>query len=87
MRKTLSYFIAGVLLSLLAFPSFAGTVRTKDTPKKDGGYYNDSYHLKRRGENKGFVEREHNWRNPFKGFTKDTKQKKVKTHGEMPHSP
>ena len=62
----------------------AGQVRTKEQPHEGGGYYGDDYHLKGKGDKKGFVKREHHWKNPFSGFTKSSE--KPKKQGEMPHS-
>lgn len=78
-----------VVLGLTAavIPSFAGTVRTKDTPQKGGGFYGDSYHLKGKGNKEGFVNKEHHWKNPFSGFTKKKKSGKGVGPRGMPHSP
>ena len=62
----------------------ASEVRTKNKQKECGGYRDGGYHLKCKGEKKGFVDRDHKWQNPFSGFTK--KNKKPKKQGEMPHS-
>ncbi len=73
------------LISLISLPLQGGTVRTKDRPQECGGYRGSSYHLKCEGEKKGFVNREHGWKNPFSGFTKGGG--KPKKQGEMPHAP
>lgn len=79
--KTLILISLGFVVSTSAF---AGEVRTKDQPKKCGGYHGGSYHFKCESENKNLVDREQGWKNPFKGFTE--KSAKPKKQGEMPHS-
>jgi hypothetical protein len=84
------FTLSGVVVSLIVVPLvplslMAGEVRTKEQPHEDGGYYGNSYHLKGKGSNKGFVKREHHWQNPFSGFTKTGG--KPQKQGEMPHSP
>ncbi len=68
-RHVISWMSLFAFLMTGAFVQ-AGVVRTKDTPQKGGGYHDEGYHLKGRHNKEGFVNKEHNWRNPFKGFTK-----------------
>lgn len=82
-----------ILLTVLALSLpmtvMAGEVKTKDEPKKCGGYRDGEYHLKCQDEKtaeEGYVDREHKWKNPFKGFTKAEGHTKVKKQGSMPHS-
>jgi len=78
------------LLALLGVGSLdAKPVENPDKPEKCGGYHDGSYHLKCRNEKtakKGYVDRDHKWKNPFKGFTKGTDAPKAKKQNEMPHS-
>lgn len=77
--------LGGLALGIIPSKGQAGEVKTKDNPKKCGGYHGGSYHLKCEGEKKNFVDRDQGWKNPFKGFT--GKSGKPKKQGEMPHSP
>lgn len=79
----LIFLVVGIALGGAAF---AGTVRTKDRPKEEGGYYNESYHLKGKGNQEGYVKKKHNWRNPFTGFGETGKKGKGIGQKEMPHS-
>jgi hypothetical protein len=84
-NKILFLFVASLtVLFLSAGGVQAGEVKTKKHKEECGGYRDGKYHLKCKGEKKGFVERDHKWQNPFSGFTK--KNKKPKKQGEMPHS-
>lgn len=83
--KTLFILLMAMASGLFSVTGMAGAVRTKDQPKKCGGYHGGSYHLKCEGENKNFVDRDQGWKNPFKGFT--AKSGKSKKQSEMPHSP
>lgn len=75
-----------LILMTFAGSSFAGTVRTKDTPKEGGGYYNENYHLKGKGHQEGYVNKKQNWRNPFRSFGETGKKGKGVGPKEMPHS-
>ena len=80
--KKLTYLLLVASL-IVSQTSFAGTVQTKDQKKKNGGYYNNEYHLKKKGEKENFVDKDQGWQNPFKGFGK--KAGKPKKQGSMPH--
>jgi hypothetical protein len=87
MKKKIGFGLA--VLAFLAAgiaSSFAGTVRTKDRPKEEGGYYDESYHLKGKGNREGYVKKKHNWRSPFKGFGETGQKGKGVGPKEMPHS-
>lgn len=84
-KKTLNRALAFLLMSLaVSWSLSAGEVKTKDRPKKCGGYHDGSYHFKCEGEKKNLVDRDQNMKNPFKGFTKS--RGKPKKQGQMPHS-
>ncbi len=84
MRNNLKFTLAIVLWALFYNSSYAGEVKTKDNPKKEGGYYEGSYHLKGKGHEEGYVKRKHKWKNPFSGFGE--MGEKPKKQGSMPHS-
>ncbi len=84
-NKILFLVAASILTSVFSSGTvLAGEVKTKKHKEECGGYRNGEYHLKCKGEKKGFVDRDHKWQNPFSGFT--GKHKKPKKQGEMPHS-
>jgi hypothetical protein len=89
-KKTLGFVLAALWSLSLPAGLWAGEVKTKEEPKKCGGYRDGQYHLKCENEktaSDGYVARKHKWKNPFSGFTKAEGHTKVKKQGSMPHSP
>jgi hypothetical protein len=67
--KTIQKMIV-VAVCVFVLPVWAGVVTTKDTDDGKGGYHDKKYHLKGKGHTENFVNRDDNWHNPFRGFTK-----------------
>lgn len=90
MKKKILLMILAVVLPATVTAGEAKTpVVTKDEPEKCAGYYSGQYHLKCKNEktaNEGYVERKHQWQNPFSGFTNTSASDKPKKQGSMPHA-
>lgn len=87
-KKTLACLtVMGLIAFFCSADLRAKPVETKDEPEKCGGYHDGNYHLKCKNEKtakKGYVDRDHKWKNPFKGFTKGNESGKSKKQNSMP---